>query len=103
MQKEIKHGKPFDSNLQNHIIKIKPNMNFILMLSNIKEHLIAPCFAFAQIFWLQGYEQYRIRESVVNVPTNLNLVQNVLPHMPYDDLSIIMLLKRKLKYNQYIW
>ncbi len=103
MQKEIKHGKPFDSNLQNHIIKIKPNMNFILMLSNIKEHLIAPCFAFAQIFWLQGYEQYRIHESVVNVPTNLNLVQNVLPHMPYDDLSIIMLLKRKLKYNQYIW
>jgi hypothetical protein len=50
MQKEIKHGKPFDSNLQNHIIKLKPNMNFILMLSNIKEHLIAPCFAFAQIF-----------------------------------------------------
>ncbi len=103
MQKEIKHGKPFDSNLQNHIIKIKPNMNFILMLSNIKEHLITPWLAFAQTFQLQGYEQYDIHESVVNVPTNLNLVQNVLSHMPYDDLSIIKILRRKLKYNQYIW
>jgi len=34
----------------------------------------------------------------VNVPTNLNLLQNVLLRMPYDDLSIVMLLKRKLKY-----
>ncbi len=36
--------------------------------------------------------------SVVNVATNLNLLQNVLPHMPYDDLSICMLLKKKLEY-----
>jgi hypothetical protein len=77
-------------------------MNFILMLSNIKEHLIAPCLAFAQTFQLQGYEQYGIHESVVsvvNVPTNLNLVQNVLLCMPYDDLSIVMFLERKLEYK----
>jgi hypothetical protein len=48
-------------------------MIFILMLNNIKEHLMAPCLAFAPTFQLQWYEQYRIHESVVNVPTNLNL------------------------------
>ncbi len=36
----------------------------------------------------------------MNVPTNLNLIQNVLSRMPYDDLSIVMLLKRKLEYKQ---
>jgi hypothetical protein len=60
------------------------------MLNNIKEHLIAPHLAFAQIFQLQRYEKYGIHESVVTIPTNLNLVQNVLRHMPNDDLSIIM-------------
>jgi hypothetical protein len=35
----------------------------------------------------------------VNVATNLNLLQNVLPHMPYDDLSIVMLLKKELEYK----
>ncbi len=34
----------------------------------------------------------------MNVPTNLNLLQNVLLCMPYDDLSIVMLLKRKLEF-----
>jgi hypothetical protein len=52
-ERKIKHGKPFDSNLKNHIIENKPNMNFILMLNNITEHLIAPCFAFAPTFQLQ--------------------------------------------------
>jgi hypothetical protein len=29
-----------DSNLRNNIIKNKPNMNLVLMLNNIEEHLI---------------------------------------------------------------
>ncbi len=36
----------------------------------------------------------------MNGATKLNLVQNVLScYMPYNDLSIIFLLKRKLQYN----
>jgi len=32
-------------------------MELVLMVNKIKEHLIAPCFAFAQIFQLGGYGQ----------------------------------------------
>jgi hypothetical protein len=45
------------------------------MLNNIKEHLFAPHLTFAQFFQLQRYKQYKIHESVVTIPTNLNLVQ----------------------------
>ncbi len=58
-KRKIKHGKPFDSNLQNHIIQNKSNMIFVLMLNNIEEYLIAPCHAFVQFFQLQGYGQYK--------------------------------------------
>jgi hypothetical protein len=37
--------------------------------------------------------------NIVNVPTNLNLMQNILPKMPYDDSSIAIFLKRKLEYK----
>jgi hypothetical protein len=54
-------------------------MNFVWMLISIEECLITPHLAFAQIFLLLGYKQYGIHG---NVPTNLNLVQNVLLCMP---------------------
>jgi hypothetical protein len=80
-----------------HVMENKTTMNFVSMLNNIEERLIALRLAFAHIFQLGGYGQYIIHRSVVNVPTNLNLVQNVLPRMPYDNLSIVMLLKRKFQ------
>jgi hypothetical protein len=49
------------------------------MLNRIKECSIAPCLTFAQIFQLQGYEQYGLHGRIVNVPTNLNIIQIVLP------------------------
>jgi len=77
----------------------KPNMKHVLTLNKIKEHIITPRFAFAQIFPLQGYEQYGMCGNIVNVPTNFNLMQNILPRMSYDDSSIAIFLKRKLKYK----
>ncbi len=74
-------------------------MKYDLTLNKIKEHLIAPRFAFAQIFQLRGYEQYGMCGNIVNVPTNLNLMQNILPRMPYDDSSIAIFFNRKLEYN----
>jgi hypothetical protein len=35
-----------------------------------------------------------VHGSIVNVTINLNLVQNVLPQMPYDDSSILFFLKK---------
>jgi hypothetical protein len=61
----------------------------------MKEHLSAPHLALAQIFQLQGCGQYGLRGSIVNVPTNLNIIQIVLPWMSYEDYSISIFLKRK--------
>ncbi len=58
--------------------------------------MIAPHLAFTQIFRLKGYGQYGMHGSIVNVPTNLNLVQTILPWMSYDDISIVVFLKGKL-------
>jgi hypothetical protein len=37
--------------------------------------------------------------NIINVSTNFNLIQNVLPWMPYDDFSISIFLKKKLEYK----
>jgi hypothetical protein len=54
-------------------------MKFLLMLNRIKECLITPCLTFAQIFQLQGHEQYGLHGRIVNIPTNLNIIQKKLP------------------------
>jgi hypothetical protein len=77
----------------------KPNMKYVLALNKIEKNLIAPCLAFAQIFQLQSYGQYGMHRSIVNVPRNFNLIQNILSRMPYDDSSIVVFLKRKLEYK----
>ncbi len=61
--------------------------------------MIASCFAFAQIFQLKGYRQYEMHGNIVNLPTNLDLIQIILPRLPYDDSSILVFLKRKLEYK----
>jgi len=37
--------------------------------------------------------------SIVNVPTNSNIMKNILPRMPYDDILIVIYFKRKLEYK----
>jgi hypothetical protein len=45
---------------------------------------------------LGGYGQYGVHGNIVNVPINLNLAQNVLPQMPYEDSSISMFKKCRI-------
>jgi hypothetical protein len=40
-----------------------------------------------------------MRGSVVNVPSNLDLIQGVLPRLPHDSSTIAIYLKRKLEYK----
>jgi hypothetical protein len=54
-----------------------------------------PCIAW--IFQLQGYGQYGTHGSIVKVPTNLNIMQNILPRMLYDDSLIFIYFTRKLE------
>jgi ArsR family metal-binding transcriptional regulator len=48
---------------------------------------------------IKGYGQYGMHGSIVNVSTKLNLVQIVLPQLPYDDSSIIVSLKKRKRYK----
>jgi hypothetical protein len=47
----------------------------------------------------KGYGQYGMHENIVNVLTNLDLVQSILPQLLYDDSSIAVFLKGKLLYK----
>jgi hypothetical protein len=85
--------------LCDYIVNNKPNMEFALMLNKIQEHLIAPHLICAQNFQLWRYGQYGMHGSIVNVPTNLNLIQNILPWMPYDDYSIFYFKKENININ----
>jgi len=84
-----------DLDLHNHIANDNVDVNFFLMLNKIEERLITPCLAFMQIFQLKGYEQICMHGNIVKFSTNLDLVQNVLSWMSYDDSSLVYL-KRKL-------
>jgi hypothetical protein len=64
------------------------------MWNKIKKCLSTQHPICAYIFYLQGYGQYEMHESIVNVLTNFNLMQNVLLQMSYDDCSIFVFLKR---------
>ncbi len=68
-------------------------MKLLLMLNKIEEHLIAPHLIFTQIFQLQGYEQYGLHGNIVNVPTNVNIIQAILHWMLYEDYSIFVFFK----------
>jgi hypothetical protein len=56
--------------------------------------LIAPRLAFAQIFQVKGYRQYGMHGSIVNISTNLDLVQTILLRLSYKDSSIAVFLKK---------
>jgi hypothetical protein len=68
-------------------------------LTQLEEQLISPCLAFAQIYKIHGYGQYSIHGSIINVPSNINETQSILPRLPHDDLTIGILLKRRLEYK----
>jgi hypothetical protein len=64
------------------------------MLNKIEYYLITPHLIFTQIFQLQGYEQYGLHGSIVNVPTNVNVIQTILRGMLYEDYLIFVFLEK---------
>ncbi len=85
-----------DLDLHNRITNNNVDVKFVLMLNKIEEWLITLCLESMQIFQLRGYEQFGMHGNIVTFLTNLDLVQNVLLWMPYDDSSLVVCLKRKL-------
>jgi hypothetical protein len=65
----------------------------ITKLTHLEKCLVYPRLAFAQIYKLHGYGQYKMKGIVINVPTNINQMQLVLPYLPYDEATIGVFLK----------
>jgi len=95
-QKKFDCGKQLNMTLHEHIINNQSNFKFVPILSKIEEHLIVPHLAFAQIFQLKGYGQYGMHENILDVLTNLDLVQSILPQLLYDDSSIAVFFEKKI-------
>jgi hypothetical protein len=68
-------------------------------LNELEEGLVSPRLTFAQIWQLQGYGQYNIKGSIINVPSNINFTQSILPCLPHDETKIGLSLKRRMEYK----
>jgi hypothetical protein len=64
--------------------------------------LIASHLAFAQIFHLKGYGQYEMHGNIVNILKKLDLVQIILPRLPYDDSSILVFFEKQIRIQIHI-
>ncbi len=71
----------------------------VTKLTHLEEHFISPQLVFAQIYKLHGYGQYKMKGIIINVPTNINQMQLVLPRLPYDEATIGVFLKGRLGYK----
>ncbi len=70
---------------------------FVMILNTLEERLIAPQMTFAQIYQLNGWGQYGIQGSIVNVPTNVDKMQIILPWPTTCESTIVVCIKRKIK------
>ncbi len=101
-RKKIDYVKQLNMTLREHITNNQSNFKFVPILNKIEERLITPCFAFTQIFQLKRFGQYGMHGNIVNFPTNLDLVQIILPWLLYDDSSIAIFLKKKIRIQIHI-
>jgi len=60
-------------------------------LAQVK-HLVPPTLVFVQIYKLYGFGQFKMHDIVINFFTNVNQIQLILPHLPYDDATIGVIL-----------
>jgi hypothetical protein len=68
-------------------------ISLVQKLTQLEKCLISPYFAFAQIYKLQGYMQYNMHGSVMNVPTNVDQIKSILPRSSNDGATIGVFLK----------
>jgi len=68
-------------------------ISLITKLTHLEKCLVSPHLTFAQIYKLHGYGQYKMKDIVINVPTNINQMQLLLSCLPYDEAMIGVFLK----------
>jgi len=85
-------------------IRRNEKLIFIAHLTYLEERLVAPRMDFAQISQL-SYKRSQIwlRRTIINVPSNLNWIQRASPRDIDDNMTVGIMLKRKLEYkNAYL-
>jgi hypothetical protein len=70
------------------------DIDFVKKLNELEEQLVSPRLTFAQIWQLQSYGQYNIKRSIINVSSNINSTQSILPHLLHDETTISLSSKR---------
>ena len=81
-------------------IRRNTKLESVSTLTHLEERLISPRLAFAQIRQL-GYKKSQIglTGSVINVPSNLDIIQSALPRSVFDTMTIAVMIKRKMEYK----
>jgi len=69
----------------------------VTKLTHLEEQLIYSWLAFAQIYKLHGYGQYKMKGNIINVLSNINQTQLLLPRLSCDEVIIGVFLKRQLE------
>jgi hypothetical protein len=80
-------------------IRINEPIQDVKILSQLEERLVSVRIIFAQI-WELGYKrsQVGLTGSIINVPVNVNIIQNSLPQETNSTTTIFFALKRCLEY-----
>jgi hypothetical protein len=73
---------------------VNNDINFVKKRNELEKLSVSPCLTFVQIWQLQGYEQYNIIGSIINVPSNINSTQLILHCLPRDEVTIGLSLKK---------
>ncbi len=84
-------------------IRLNNDLDSIKKLNELEEQFVSPRLTFTQIWQLQGYGQYNIKGSIINVPSNINSTQSILPRLPHDETTIgLSLQKNEWNINHHI-
>jgi hypothetical protein len=75
------------------------DIDFVKKLNELEKQLVSPHLTFAKIWQLQVYGKYNIKGSIINVPSNINSTQSILPCLPHDETTIGLSLKRQMEYK----
>jgi hypothetical protein len=94
----INENKPPLYQVPNKVFRNKI-IPLVQKLTQLEECLISPHLISAQIYKLQGCEQYKMHGNVTNVSANVDETQLIQPHLPHDYVIISLFLKRHLEYK----
>jgi hypothetical protein len=89
----INKGKRPQYQVPYNYISRNKMISSVTKLTHLEECLISPWLAFAQIYKLHGYGQYKMKGTIINVLTNINQTELVLPCL-HDEATIGVFLKR---------